>query len=125
VPNLHELGAASKKELKNEDADVRAAALALSRSNGSTVVVKRSGKGASIADGKAGAFTTYPSVAGDVVNVSGAGDIFVAAFTLALASGKELDGAVKLANACCATAIAKQHPAITAEELEKIMSQTR
>lgn len=117
VPNLHELGAASRKEMANEDAGVRAAALALSKSSGSMVVVKRSGKGASIADGKSGTFRTCPSMAKDVVNVSGAGDIFVAIFTLALASGKNMDEAVKLANLGCAKAIAKQHPSITAAEL--------
>jgi D-beta-D-heptose 7-phosphate kinase / D-beta-D-heptose 1-phosphate adenosyltransferase len=120
VPNLHELGAASKKEMKNDDADVRTAALALSKSNGSTVVVKRSGKGASIADASAGAFRTWPSMAKGVVNVSGAGDIFVAIFTLALASGKGMDDAVKLANAGCAKAIAKQHPSITKAELPEL-----
>jgi D-beta-D-heptose 7-phosphate kinase/D-beta-D-heptose 1-phosphate adenosyltransferase len=118
VPNLHELGAASGGEIKNEDAPVRTAALALSKSSGSVVVVKRSGKGASIADAETGSFRTYPSMAKAVANVSGAGDIFVAIFTLALASGKTLEEAVKLANAGCARAIAKQHPSITARELE-------
>jgi rfaE bifunctional protein kinase chain/domain len=117
VPNLHELGLASGLEIKNEDADVRKHALDLSKASGSVVVVKRSGKGASIADAKAGSFQTCPSMAKDVVNVSGAGDIFVAVFTLALASGKGMDEAVKLANMGCAKAIAKQHPSITAAEL--------
>jgi D-beta-D-heptose 7-phosphate kinase / D-beta-D-heptose 1-phosphate adenosyltransferase len=121
VPNLHELGAASgAKDMKNEDAEVRACALALSKSSGSVVVVKRSGKGASIADAKANSFRTWPSMAKGVVNVSGAGDIFVAIFTLALASGKSMDEAVKLANAGCAKAITKQHPSITKAELPEL-----
>jgi D-beta-D-heptose 7-phosphate kinase/D-beta-D-heptose 1-phosphate adenosyltransferase len=120
VPNLHELGAASGKEIANEDATVRAAALALSKSNGSLVVVKRSGKGASIADASSGSFSTWPSMAKEVVNVSGAGDIFVAIFTLALASGKSMDDAVKLANEGCAKAISKQHPSITRAELPRL-----
>ncbi len=117
VPNLHELGLAFRKEIKNEDADVLQCALDLSKSSGSAVVVKRSGKGASIAEGKTSSFRTHPSVAKDVVNVSGAGDIFVAVFTLALVSGNNMDDAVKLANAGCAKAIAKQHPSLTAAEL--------
>ncbi len=124
VPNLHELGLASGREIPNEDAGVREAALALSKSSGSVVVVKRSGKGASIAEAASkaagtGSFRTYPSMVKpeDVVNVSGAGDIFVAIFTLALASGKSMDDAVKLANLGCAKAIAKQHPSITSAEL--------
>ncbi len=120
VPNLHELGIASKKEIQNEDADVRAAALALSKSSGSVVIVKRSGKGASIADAKANVFRTWSSMAKEVVNVSGAGDIFVAILTLALASGKGMDEAVKLANAGCAKAITKQHPSITRTELPEL-----
>jgi sugar/nucleoside kinase (ribokinase family) len=92
------------------------------------VVVKRSGQGASIAKcaGIAGCkseeFRTWPSVAGkeEVVNVSGAGDIFVAIFSLALASGKSIDDAVKLANKGCAKAIAKPHPEITRGELPEL-----
>lgn len=138
VPNLHELGAASSvKEMKNDDDEVRNCALALSKSSGSVVVVKRSGKGASIAEAAfkaagtakttgTGSFRTYPSLIKpeEVVNVSGAGDIFVAIFTLALASGKSMDEAVKLANAGCAKAIAKQHPSITKAELPGLTAAT-
>jgi D-beta-D-heptose 7-phosphate kinase/D-beta-D-heptose 1-phosphate adenosyltransferase len=120
VPNVHELCLAFAQKTDNDDPVVRNLSEKLGKSLGCVVVVKRGAKGASIlADGK---FRTYPALAkaGEIVNVSGAGDIFVAILTIALASGKTLDDAVKLANVGCAKAIAKQHPSISREELPEL-----
>jgi D-beta-D-heptose 7-phosphate kinase/D-beta-D-heptose 1-phosphate adenosyltransferase len=111
VPNFKELCIAFATKPTNEDGFILPHTEELSKKLGCTVIVKRSGKGATIAD-KAGT-RTYPTAATDIINVSGAGDIFVAILSLALASGKTIDEAVKLANAGCAKAITRRHPSVS------------
>ena len=115
APNTRELCLNFGLKNTNDDDRILPSAVKLSKTLGSIVVVKRGSKGATIADGKN--TRTYPSLAQKILNVSGAGDIFVAVLSMALASGQTVDEAVKLANAGCAKAIAKKHPAITLEEL--------
>jgi len=115
APNTTELCLAFGLKNTNEDDVVLPNAIRLSKELGCVVVVKRSGKGATIADSHG--IRTYPSLAGNVINVSGAGDIFVSILTMALASDQPLNEAVKMANLGCGKAIAKKHPSITPEDL--------
>jgi len=115
APNVNELCIAMGMRPDNSDEVVRDNALRLATELGSIVVVKRGAKGASIVDGNG--MRTYPSEAKEIVNVSGAGDIFLAIVALAIASGKSADDAVKLANRGCGRAIARRHPSVTKEDL--------
>jgi D-beta-D-heptose 7-phosphate kinase/D-beta-D-heptose 1-phosphate adenosyltransferase len=58
-----------------------------------------------------------PSIAKKVVNVSGAGDVFIAVMASALAEGKDLVEAVKLANKGAGIAIGKENPRVAKDEL--------
>ena len=116
APNYKELCLAFGMKATNEDEIIVSNAIKLSKTLNATILVKRSGKGASIADGKN--VRTYGVSATDIVNVSGAGDIFVAIVAIALASGKSIDEAVKLSNIGCAKAIARKHPSVQLEDFE-------
>jgi len=116
APNTRELCLAFGLKNTNDDALILPEAVKLSKALGSIVVVKRGGKGATIADDDG--TRTYPSKAEKIVNVSGAGDIFLATLAMALASGQNIDDAVKTANLGCGKAIAKRHPLVTLEDLK-------
>jgi D-beta-D-heptose 7-phosphate kinase/D-beta-D-heptose 1-phosphate adenosyltransferase len=116
VPNFRELCLAFGLKASNDDDTILPHATKLSLSLGSTVIVKRSAKGATIAEGKK--IRTCPAQAADVINVSGAGDIFVSVFSFALASGQSVDDCVKLAIKACGRAISRKHPSVSADDLE-------
>ncbi len=116
VPNYKELCIALGLKPSNEDDIIIPNATKLSKMLGAILVVKRSGRGATIVDGKPP--KTYPTLAHDIVNVSGAGDIFVAIVANSLCLGKNLNEAVELANKGCAKAISRRHPSVTLEDLK-------
>jgi D-beta-D-heptose 7-phosphate kinase/D-beta-D-heptose 1-phosphate adenosyltransferase len=116
VPNLIELCITSGLKTTNSDEIITPEAVKLSKSLNAKLIVKRGGKGATIADDLG--IRSYPSLAKDIVNVSGAGDIFVAILTMALDSGEDIDEAVKLANLGCAKAIARKHPTVRLEDFK-------
>lgn len=116
VPNFKEICLAFGMKANNDDEVVRANATNLYNTLGSIVVVKRSERGATIVDSKG--TRTYPTMAKDIVNVSGAGDIFVAILAAGLGSGKSLDESVMLANHGCAKAISKEHPSVSIQDFD-------
>ncbi len=61
----------------------------------------------------------FPSEAKKIVNVSGAGDIFIATMAAALAKKKNIINAVKIANKAAGIAIGKTTPSITLDELNE------
>lgn len=77
-PNVHELGAIFKRELKNSD-DVRECALALQRRGARNVLVSMGAEGA-VLFSEDGQEIYEPAMEGEVVNTVGAGDSMVAGF---------------------------------------------
>ncbi len=111
VPNAKELCLSMGYRSSNEDSLLESLAKNLATDIGCSIVIKRSSKGASIFDSTG--FRSIATKAKDVVNVSGAGDVFVAILSIALSSDHSIDEAVKLANFGCAKAIAKRHPSVS------------
>lgn len=120
VPNAKELCLSMGIKSSNEDSVLENLSKALSKSLNCTLIIKRSAKGASIQDSSS--FRTYPTFAKEVVNVSGAGDVFVAILSISFANGKSLDEAVKLANFGCSKAIAKRHPSVSLGDFDTFES---
>lgn len=120
VPNAKELCLSMGIKSSNEDSVLENLSKTLSKSLNCTIVIKRSAKGASIWDSTS--FRTYPTSAKEVVNVSGAGDVFVAIMSLSIANGKSLDESVKIANYGCSKAIAKRHPSVSLGDFESFES---
>jgi len=116
VPNTRELSLAFGLKNTNEDDPMTRSALKLFKALDTMVVVKRGSKGATIADENG--TRTYPAMAKKVVNISGAGDIFLSILAMSLASGQNIDEAIKAANLGCGKAIAKRHPTITLEDFQ-------
>ncbi len=115
APNRVELCAHFGAAPTNEDGIITQFAQKLARQMQCKVVVKRSEKGILWVDnGKQG---SVPSIAKNIVNVSGAGDVFIASLAFATASGYELEKAVKIANFAAGTAIGRTRPHVTLEEL--------
>lgn len=116
VPNFKELCLHFALYPSNEDEIILPYTKKLTDDLNTTIIVKRSGKGATIAD-KTG-IRTHSTSANDIVNVSGAGDIFVSILSVAIASGMTIDEAVKHANTGCAKAIGRKHPSIFLDDFK-------
>jgi D-beta-D-heptose 7-phosphate kinase/D-beta-D-heptose 1-phosphate adenosyltransferase len=105
TPNRAEAEAASGRAIAS-DADVTAAALAISAACGAVqVLVTRGDRGLSLWDGRR--VTHVPARAREVYDVTGAGDTVIAYFALGLAAGIEPADAAFLANAAGSVAVSK------------------
>ncbi|MCX6772864.1 MAG: bifunctional ADP-heptose synthase [Candidatus Micrarchaeota archaeon] len=116
VPNAKEISLEFGVEYSNEDETIIPLAKKLASGLSETVIVKRGDRGATLVE--KGVDKTIKSKAQKVVNVSGAGDIFVAIIAVCICSGIPLEKAVELANEGCAIAIGKNRPKISASELQ-------
>ncbi len=115
LPNSKEICLAFSHANSNDDDVVLPLAIRLEKEMGSTVIVKRAERGATLVKG--GRVKSFPSRAKNIVNTSGAGDIFIAIVGLALASGSTVERAIMLANMGCAKAVAREHPSITLKDI--------
>lgn len=95
-PNRRELEAATGMPV-NDDRQVELAASSLAATTGATLLVTRSEDGMSLVrpDGSA---VHMPTHAHEIVDVTGAGDTAVAAFSLAIAGGRSAEEAMAFAN---------------------------
>jgi len=127
TPNADEAEAASGLPART-DAESEVAARTLLEAVGcEAVVITRGGLGLSLVTPQEA--WHLPAQARDVFDVAGAGDTLVAAFTLALAAGAALPGAVALANAAAGLVVQARGvavvtpeelgPALAADELER------
>ena len=116
VPNAKEIALEFGVEYSNEDELIVPLAKKLASGLSETVIVKRGDRGATLVEKGVG--KTIKSKASKVVNVSGAGDIFVAIISACICTGIPLEKAVELANEGCAIAISKNRPKISANELQ-------
>lgn len=116
-PNLAELAAASQLPTGSDEEVERAATLLADRTAAS-ILVTRSGAGMSLV--QRGQPTLHMHAHGrEVYDVTGAGDTVIAAFALALASGRTPEAAMAIAN--LAGGVAVSHPGtaiVRAEEVE-------
>lgn len=108
APNKKELFAAFNENSSEDLNRVKEYAKKLSKQTNSIMVIKLSDKGAYFFDGKNEGH--FPSVARKVINVSGAGDIFVVGLIAALASGYSLSDAVKIANYGAGKSVEREKP---------------
>lgn len=95
-PNRRELEAATSLPV-NDDRQVEAAASSLAAATGATLLVTRSEDGMSLVrpDGSA---IHMPTHAHEIVDVTGAGDAAIAAFSLGIAEGRSAEEAMAFAN---------------------------
>ena len=123
TPNQGEAARATAREIR-EPADVLAAArqiLSLLEVEGVLVTLGEQGMLLVPREGKP---TAIPARAREVYDVTGAGDTVAAALGVALAAGKSLVGAARLANAAAAIAVGHLGTAtVSAAELEAILGQ--
>ncbi len=117
TPNRAELAAATRRPVSTA-AEIEAAAAELARAAGAqAVLVTRSEEGMSLvpADGDV---IHVPAYAVKIRDVSGAGDTVVAVLAAMIATGAELESAVRAANAAAAVVVGKRGTAtVTAAEL--------
>lgn len=117
-PNRRELEAATNLPV-NDDRQVEAAASSLAAATGATLLVTRSEDGMSLVrpDGSA---IHMPTHAHEVVDVTGAGDAAIAAFSLAVAEGRPAEEAMALANIAAGISVIKRGTTtVSAPEIER------
>ena len=116
-PNRRELEAATNLPA-NDDRQVEAAASSLAAATGATLLVTRSEDGMSLVrpDGSA---IHMPTRAHEIVDVTGAGDAAIAAFSLAIAEGRPAEEAMAFANIAAGISVLRPGTAtVSAAEIE-------
>jgi D-beta-D-heptose 7-phosphate kinase/D-beta-D-heptose 1-phosphate adenosyltransferase len=109
-PNVSELSTATGLPCRT-DAEVEAAAKALSHQFDGTLLVTRAEAGMSLL--KAGEFVRhFPTAALEVADVSGAGDTALAALAVSIAEGRSIEEAAVLSNFAAGIAVGKLGTAI-------------
>ncbi len=104
-PNLQEMSAATGIAPKETDAILAAAAAMLPQLDLDYLTVTLSEKGIAVV--RPAGTRTFPAVARQVFDVSGAGDTVIATLALALASGLPIETAVPLANIAAGIVVSK------------------
>ena len=116
TPNTHESFRALQKEF-HSDADIEETGFELAKRINSRVLITRGKDGMSLFQQGRPALN-LPTVAKDVIEVTGAGDTVIAAVTLAVASGMSLEEAVEFANLAAGVVVSKVGTAtVTSKEL--------
>lgn len=116
-PNRRELEAATGLPA-NDDRQVEVAASSLAATTGAIVLVTRSEDGMSLVrpDGSA---IHMPTHAHEIVDVTGAGDAAIAAFSLAVAEGRPVEEAMAFANIAAGVSVIKPGTTtVSAAEIE-------
>lgn len=118
-PNLDEAAAATGLDLANGAALTTAGRLLLGRWECEAVLISRGEAGMTLVE-RGGRTRTFPTVARDVFDVTGAGDTVVATCALALGAGGSLADAALLANHAAGIAVGKVGTApVSATELTR------
>jgi D-beta-D-heptose 7-phosphate kinase / D-beta-D-heptose 1-phosphate adenosyltransferase len=118
TPNVRELGTAMRMPVDTEAQIVDAAKAAMRTAAVEAMLVTRSEKGMMLIEAS-GSVHVEAAHAREVFDVSGAGDTVIAALALALATGRDLPGAMHLANTAAGIAVSKLGTA--AVELDELM----
>jgi len=119
TPNKEEVGAFCGFNIKNED-DLKFAAKKMFHGLACASILVTEGEGGmSLFEGN-NEMVHIPTVAKEIFDVSGAGDTVVSTISLAMASGMDLELAVKLANFAAGIVVGKMGTStISIEELKK------
>ena len=118
TPNAAELAQALGRPATNDEATVRAGALALAGQLDCDIVMVTRGERGMVIVSREGEAASFDATARRVIDVSGAGDTAVAGFTLALVSDAGLRNAAHLANVAAGIVVGKKGTAlVTADEL--------
>jgi len=115
APNRKELFDNSEKKQTNDINVIKKVAKELAEEMNCTIIVKLGEEGVLLVSKEKNLL--LPSEAKKIVNVSGAGDVFIAALASAISKGKPIEEALKIANRGAGIAIEKETPRITREEL--------
>ncbi len=118
-PNYKEICLMYSLKASNQDSLIRKLGKRLSEEMDGKVIVKRSEKGCTFFDRNE--VTSYLPSTTEVVNVSGAGDIFVAIASGMVSKGYSMEKALRLANIGSGIAISKKHPSLTREDFKAVM----
>jgi D-beta-D-heptose 7-phosphate kinase / D-beta-D-heptose 1-phosphate adenosyltransferase len=121
-PNVSELAQALGRPLKQDEAAVRTDAQALAAHIGCDIILVSRGERGMLIAAQNGETASFDATARRVVDVSGAGDTVVAAFTLALVSDAGIRNAAHLANVAAGIVVGKKGTSqVTAEELRDLL----
>jgi D-beta-D-heptose 7-phosphate kinase/D-beta-D-heptose 1-phosphate adenosyltransferase len=122
TPNAAELAQALGRPVANDEASVRAGALALAGQVDSDIVLVTRGERGMLIVARDGDAAAFDATAKRVIDVSGAGDTVVAGFTLALVSDAGLRNAAHLANVAAGIVVGKKGTSlVTAGELRDLL----
>ena len=123
TPNNHEAGRALGMELLNEADLYQAGATLMERFTFQAVLITRGEEGISLFEnGNTVVHTTFPAVAKEVFDVTGAGDTVIGVFALSLAAGANFKEAAILANHAAGIVVGKIGTAtVSQEELKKYL----
>ena len=121
APNKEEAGAFCGFDIKNEK-DLKFAAKKMFYKLRCASLLITQGRGGMALFEDENKMIHIPTVAKDLYDVSGAGDTVVAALSLGLASGMDLEAAVRLANKAAGVVVGKMGTAtINIEELNEVL----
>jgi rfaE bifunctional protein kinase chain/domain len=123
TPNHHEAGRAVGMEIRNEDDLVKVGGLLLKKYDFKALLITRGEAGMSLfeKEGKT-THTSFPAMAREVFDVTGAGDTVIGALALCLASGATFREAAAIANHAAGIVVGKVGTAtISCEELGKVL----
>ena len=119
TPNLAETFAATQIRVVDEASALEASKRLREMTSAQTVVIKRGGEGAFLYEGGAGGHVV-PAERREVYDVTGAGDTFIAALAMALASGHSHEVAVRAAVLAGSIVVGKIGTAVlTAPEFQR------
>jgi D-beta-D-heptose 7-phosphate kinase/D-beta-D-heptose 1-phosphate adenosyltransferase len=122
TPNVGELAQALGRPVRNDDAEVKAAAKNLLEQFGCECVMVTRGERGILIVARDGDAASFDATARRVIDVSGAGDTVVASFALALVSDAGIRNAARLANVAAGVVVAKKGTSqVSANELRDLL----
>lgn len=121
TPNLLEASHGAGIEIKDEAALIKAGEILMKKLSSKAVLITRGEQGMSLFEKNR--IVHIPTVARHVFDVTGAGDTVIAAFTLAHASGSDMEEAATIANHAAGIVVGEVGAAVaTPEKLLKSMN---
>lgn len=122
TPNMKEIQAAVNRNIAAEEEIARAAKELCESCNIKYILATRSEKGMSLIDGSTGAKFDYPALAKEVIDVTGAGDTVISAFSLCYAIGASFDDCCKIANIAASIVVSKFGASVAyPEEIQELI----
>lgn len=123
TPNMKEIQVAVNRTVSSEE-EIAEAARELCESCGiKHILATRSEKGMSLIDGSTGEKRDYPALSKEVIDVTGAGDTVISAFTLCYSLGASVDDCCRIANIAASIVVSKFGTSVAfPEELHELIS---